>query len=133
MAIYKSRLNPPPAIPPKTFSVDKVVKAKGMDQDPMGEAEMCESLEKRYRYLTTLTSGMEMGTDGASAMQTNLESLADEVNKVNGNLEDTLKMLWSPLPPPEMLNQQQKETPKMVLLYDDTSEDAADKSYCLTP
>ena len=92
MTIYtKSRLNPPPAIPPKTFLADKVVKANGMDQDPRGEAEMHKSLEKRYRYLTPLTSGTEMGTDEANAMQTNLENLVDAVNKVNGSLKDTLK------------------------------------------
>ena len=32
-----------------------------------------------------------------------------------------------------MLNQQQEESQKMASLYDDTSEDAADESYYLTP
>ena len=74
-----------------------------------------------------------MGMDDANAMQTDLENLADAVNKVNGSLKDTLKMPWPPLPPPEMLNQQQEEAQKMASLYDDTSEDAADESYYLTP
>lgn len=112
---------------------DKVVKANGMDQDPRGEAEMHKSLEKRYRYLTPLTSGTEMGTDEANAMQTNLENLVDAVNKVNGSLKDTLKTTWPPLPPPETLNQQQEKSQKMASLYDDTSEDAAGESYYLTP